>query len=86
MSYAIEITRPARKFLAQLTKQERLRVQTGIDALAETPRPHGCLKMKGFVNQWRIRVGRFRVVYSIYDAELLIEVVDIDDRKDIYRD
>lgn len=61
------------------------RIESALTSLAAEPRPHGCLKLKGVKNEWRIRVGRYRIVYSIKDTELLIWVIKIDQRKDIYR-
>jgi len=86
MSYAIDIDPQAEKFIFKLHQRDQQRIRTALDGLAENPRPHGCLKMKGEDNQWRLRVGRWRIVYSIWDKLLLVEVVDVDDRKDVYRD
>ncbi len=65
--------------------RDRPRVLAAIFKLADDPRPRGCIKMKGYSNQWRIRSGRYRIIYSIYDARLVVEVIDVDDRKDVYR-
>ena len=53
-------------------------------ALAENPRPHGCKKLQGRKDQWRIRVGDYRVVYTIDDAKLLVEVTRVRHRDEVY--
>jgi len=53
--------------------------------LEENPRPPGCKKLLGEENAWRIRVGGYRVLYEIKDRVLIIHVVDIDHRKDVYK-
>jgi mRNA interferase RelE/StbE len=66
-------------------KKDRQRIVTRILALASEPRPVGCEKLAGESNRYRVRVGRYRVVYSVADAELLVLVVRVADRKDVYR-
>jgi mRNA interferase RelE/StbE len=83
--YDIRITPAARKELDRLPVQHRERVETVIVALADNPRPFGCLKLRGLENAYRLRVGNYRVLYRIYDNELVVLVVTIGDRKDIYR-
>jgi mRNA interferase RelE/StbE len=51
-----------------------------------TPRPPGCVKLTGYPNLYRIRVGNYRIVYEIQDAKLIIIVITVADRKDVYRD
>lgn len=53
--------------------------------LASDPRPHDCKKLKGLDNLYLIRVGHYRIVYTIQDQQLLVLVVDVDHRKDINR-
>ena len=58
-------------------------ILAAIAALAHNPRPNGYIKLKGR-NGYRIRVGDYRVIYEIFDAVLLVDVVEVGDRKDIY--
>lgn len=60
------------------------RVRDALRALAEEPRPAGCKKLQGREG-WRIRVGDYRVLYTIDDAQKTVEVVHIGHRRDIYR-
>jgi mRNA interferase RelE/StbE len=66
-------------------KRDRQRIVASILALANEPRPVGCEKLASESNRYRVRVGRYRVVYSVADAELLVLVVRVADRKDVYR-
>ena len=60
-------------------------VAAAIVTLASNPRPHGCVKLSGVDNLWRVRVRDYRVVYTIADDRLVVTVVKIGDRKDVYR-
>lgn len=84
MTYAVEILRIAQKQLAKIDRQARSRVVNAIRGLANNPRPSGCKKLSGRP-AWRIRVGAYRVIYEVHDEELVVLVVVIGDRKDVYR-
>jgi mRNA interferase RelE/StbE len=71
--------------LDRLTQAVFLRIDAKIQALSADPRPPDCIKLQGVENLHRIRVGDFRVVYQIKDDELLVLVVSVGDRKDVYR-
>jgi len=78
MRYRVEITRPARKALRRIPSADRARLVVAIDALIANPRPRGCLNVKGAPDgTYRIRVGLYRVVYVIQDADLVIVVVRV---------
>jgi len=66
-------------------KKDRQRIVAGIRLLADDPRPPGCEKLAGEGDRYRIRVGRYRVIYSVGDGELLVVVVRLGHRKDVYR-
>jgi mRNA interferase RelE/StbE len=55
----------------------------GIQGLSNNPRPSGCKKLKGR-NGWRVRKGNYRIIYDIFDNILLIEIIGLGHRKDIY--
>lgn len=84
MRYQLEVSRRAAKVVTSLEKPLRRRILAAIDALADDPRPPGCKKLAG-QDGWRIRVGDYRVVYEIHDQVLLVIVVDIGHRSEIYR-
>jgi len=80
----IEVTPRARKDLKALPAREKQRVAEQIDALRTDPRPTGHKKLKGREDFYRIRVGNYRVVYQVEDEVLLILIIRIGDRKEIY--
>jgi mRNA interferase RelE/StbE len=66
-------------------KRDRQRIVARIVAVADEPRPAGCEKSAGQSDRYSVRVGRYRIVYSIADDELLVLVVRVAGRKDVYR-
>ena len=84
-SYEIFIKTSAVKELKAIkTKKDRNRIVKKIKNLASQPRPSGCKKLAGN-NLYRIRQGNFRIVYEIQDTRLIVSVIKIGDRKEIYR-
>ncbi|MGA7688317.1 MAG: type II toxin-antitoxin system RelE/ParE family toxin [Jiangellales bacterium] len=83
--YRVEIARRALKSIQALPKKEQQRVRAAIELLADTPRPPGCVALKGESSAYRVRVGDYRVVYEIHDARLLIQVVRVGHRRQVYR-
>jgi len=84
-AYRVGLRASAEKQLAALDKPVRERVAAAIDALAETPRPSGTIAMQGAAGLLRIRVGSYRVVYTVSDRDLIVLVIDIGHRREIYR-
>jgi mRNA interferase RelE/StbE len=85
MTYQIEFVKKAAKQFRVLPTQEQERLQPKIEDLAIEPRPNGVVKLAGEEDLYRIRVGDYRIIYSIQDDQLLILVVKIGHRKEIYR-
>lgn len=85
MRYAITIKANARKVLAKLPNTIAERIARAIDGLEFDPRPQGVKKLEGADNLWRIRVGDYRIVYAIEDSRLIVLVVKIGHRREIYR-
>ena len=85
MPYTIEFSPRARRQFAALPSAAQHRLQPHIDALAQNPRPPGVKKMAGADSEYRIRVGSYRVVYEIRDRRLIVYVVAVGDRRDVYR-
>jgi mRNA interferase RelE/StbE len=84
--YSVEIRTSAIKELeAVVPKRERQRVARRIAALADEPRPRGCEKLTAEGDRYRVRQGRYRIVYAVDDSALLVDVVKIGHRKEIYR-
>lgn len=84
-SFAIEYAPQALKELAKLDKTVARRVVKAINALGANPRPSGTRALVGYTNLWRIRVGDYRIVYTIRDSELVVLALRIAHRSDIYR-
>jgi mRNA interferase RelE/StbE len=82
--YRIEIMRPALKQLGAIPRRDQERLRDAINDLTDDPRPDGSVKLKG-ANDYRIRVGVYRVIYAIEDDRLIVLVLKIGHRKDVYR-
>jgi len=82
--YSITFARSARKQLEVLSSTLVTRIFTQIESLARSPRPSGCRKLKGSENLWRIRIGDYRVIYSIDDKLHVIDVVAVRHRSQAY--
>ena len=85
MGYEIEYKPAADRQLEKLAKSAQKRIIKRIEELAENPRPRGAKKLEGMDDLWRIRVGQYRVLYTIEDDVLMVLVVRVADRKDVYR-
>jgi mRNA interferase RelE/StbE len=84
-SYSLRIKKSAIKDLEALpSKADRRRIVKRIESLAENPRPRGAQKLSG-KERYRIRQGRYRILYSIHDQELVVFIVRVGDRKSVYR-
>jgi mRNA interferase RelE/StbE len=83
--YSLRIKKSAIKDLEAIgTKADRNRVIKRIQSLADDPRPHGSQKLSGR-EHYRTRQGRYRILYTIADQELIVYVIKVADRKDVYR-
>lgn len=85
-AYSIRFKPSAGRAFDRLPQDAKKRVSAAIDDLASDPRPRGVAKLSGEDDLFRIRAGDYRVVYSIRDRELLVLVVRIGHRRDVYRD
>ena len=83
--YCVVLTPAADRQLAKLPRQAREMVAAALVTLGTNQRPAGCVKLAGSDDLWRIRVRQYRVIYQILDAELIVTIVKVGDRKDVYR-
>jgi mRNA interferase RelE/StbE len=83
-NYSVEVKPHARKELEALPDHVLTRVVGKIESLGHVPRPTGSKKLKGYRDQWRVRVGDWRVVYVIDDAAKLIGVTRMAHRREVY--
>ncbi len=83
MVYAINFSRQAIKELEKIPDPFYLNIKQAIINLSKNPRPNGFKKIKGR-DGYRIRVGNYRIIYNIFDKEVVIDIITIGHRKDIY--
>lgn len=83
--YRVEISRTAERQLRKLPRDEQAKVAKAIVALSEDPLPRGARKLTGYDDVYRIRVGRYRILYSAAKKKLIVIVLKIGHRKDVYR-
>ncbi len=82
--YEVVFSKRAEKDLERLPARAVERIIPVIVSLEDNPRPKGCKKLKGRTDLWRMRVGNYRIIYSIEDRILLVDIREVGDRKDIY--
>jgi len=85
MTYTIIIPKAVQKQLDALPDDVYERIAVKVQQLAENPRPDGVVKLKGSENEYRIRIGDYRVRYEIEDQELRILLLQCKHRKQVYR-
>ena len=85
MTYAVEVAPAAVRQLRKLPPEARRRIQAAVELLAETPRPPGAKKLSGSSGDWRVRTGDYRIIYEIQDDRLIVLVVAVGHRREIYR-
>ena len=85
MAHSIEFSSSADKELDALSGDVRTRILKAVSKLSGNPRPSGCKKLKG-QDAYRIRVGAYRVIYEIRDAVLIVWVVKVGHRSNVYQD
>jgi mRNA interferase RelE/StbE len=83
-AYKLFFKKSVQKDFDSIPKKDLKRILRRIESLSEDPRPHGCEKLTG-QERYRLRQGRYRIVYSIQDDELTVWVVKVAHRKHIYR-
>jgi mRNA interferase RelE/StbE len=83
--YSVEIEVRAAREIRALPRREQEHVIARTEALARNPRPPGCVKLSGHSELWRVRSGNYRIVYQIEDERLLVIVVKVGHRRDVYR-
>ncbi len=85
MSYRVLVSPAAVRQLRKLDPMARRRVQAVIELLARNPRPPGAVKLVGGAGEYRVRSGDYRVVYDVQDDVLVVLVIAVGHRRDIYR-
>ena len=83
-NYAITFARPARRELESFEAHVVKRIFPKIESLARQPRPPGCRKLVGEEDLWRVRVGDYRIIYSIDDVREVVDIIAIRHRSKAY--
>jgi mRNA interferase RelE/StbE len=84
-SYRLLIKPSAAKEIESAHKKDRLRIVKRIQDLSSDPRPPGCEKLSGHDEKYRVRQGTYRIVYTISDVSLVICIVKVGHRREVYR-
>jgi mRNA interferase RelE/StbE len=85
VSYAVQLAPAVVRQLRKLPSGARRRIQAAIELLAESPRPPGAKKLSGSSGDWRVRTGDYRIFYEIQDAQLIVLVLAMGHRREIYK-
>jgi len=83
--YSVEFTSAAARQVRKLPPEHRIRVQARIRELCADPRPAGATKPVGEMTAWRVRIGDYRVIYDVFDEVLVVTVVAVGHRREVYR-
>ena len=83
--YKVLIKNSALKEIQRIPKTFRIKIIETIDCLANNPSPSGVKKLENFKNSYRVRVGQYRIIYKIEDRQLIVEIVKVGNRKEVYR-
>ncbi len=84
MGYQIDYTSNARRSIERLERATQKRILARVETLSTNPRPPGAVKLSG-QEAYRVRSGDYRIIYSIHDDRLLVLVIDVGHRRDVYR-
>jgi mRNA interferase RelE/StbE len=86
MQYEILINQGAKRQLKKLSAQVLEQLGSAIDKLGQDPRPSGVKKLKGASNFYRVRSGDYRIIYQIQDQQLIVLIVSVGHRQEIYKE
>jgi mRNA interferase RelE/StbE len=84
-AYQVEFTPAALRQLVKLPRAVQAQIIAAIDSLEADPHPPGSKKLKGQANTYRLRVGKYRVLYDVYDRVLWVLILKVGHRKEVYR-
>jgi len=82
--YQVKVSRKVLKAVEKLPHSVIPKIHGKITSLSKEPRPVGCVKLKGYSNYWRVRVGNYRIIYSVEDQIRIVKIRKVSDRKDSY--
>lgn len=85
LRWHVTVERAAEKRMTRLPRDVRERLSDAIDRLEENPRHPGVTQLTGYANLYRVRVGDWRIIFTIRDAQLVVVVIEVDARGSVYR-
>ena len=85
MTYRIEFSPAAARQLRKLDGRTHRRIQAVVELLAQEPRPAGAQKLVGGHGEWRVRTGNYRIIYEVDDGVLVVLVLAVGHRREVYR-
>ena len=85
MSYQVIIPKPVQKQLDSLPESIRDTTLKRLMALKDNPRPRGCVKLKGYENEYRLRIGGYRIRYEVLDKESIVLLLHCKHRREVYK-
>jgi mRNA interferase RelE/StbE len=83
--YKIEVSATAERQLKKIRREDTIGILRSISLLADEPRPSGCRKLSGYDDIYRIRIGNYRVIYEIDGKRIIIVILKIGHRREVYR-
>ena len=83
--YKVVLSKKAEKQLDNIPNTHYKIIKEHLIGLESNPRPYGYIKLTGYSDLYRIRISNYRIIYSIYDNILKVEVINIDNRKQVYK-
>jgi mRNA interferase RelE/StbE len=84
MSYTVSLSPAAARQLRKFDPDVKRRIQAVIELLAENPRPPAATRLVGGAGEWRVRTGNYRVIYEVHEGELLVLVLRMAHRREVY--
>jgi len=84
-AYRVLVSRRVRKQILRIDRSDQLRIRAALDLLATRPRPPKCVALVGFESTYRVRVGDYRILYSVHDEIRVIAVIRVGHRREVYR-
>ena len=85
VAYRVEVARSAERQLEKISRSDQQRVVRTMLALAEEPRPRGSRKLASYQDLYRVRVGRYRIIYRVTDADITVLILKVASRQDVYQ-